>query len=44
MSNNIPEGVELPKGAKIGEHETDHIPQEFTYAKPKEETEHEQNR
>ena len=44
MSNNIPEGVELPKGVKIGEYETENVPIDFTYAKPEsKETEHEQN-
>ena len=45
--NNVPEGVELPKGATTGEHEVAHVIQEYTYAKPKEtdkETKHEQDR
>jgi len=43
MSNSIPEDVELPRGVETGEYETDHVPQDYTYAKPKE-TEHEQDR
>ena len=44
MSTTIPEGVELPRGVESGEYETEHVPQDYTYPKPKEETEHEQNR